>query len=264
MCDKKSDIMDNMAATKLLYLQDFDVVSCRATVVAVAQLAGGSGDDNRLVVMLDATCFYPRGGGQDWDTGVISDEHGASFVVEETRLDDNSVVHHVGHFLGAAFAVGATVQCLVDKDRRSINTRLHSAGHLVDFAVDAANVQLLPVRGAHYPHMSFVEYGGELESEACADLQQRLQTTINDVIHAGSENTIRFMPVTEMSTFCRHVPENIPKNKPARVVIYNGNFGVPCGGTHVKNSSDIGVVSITKIKSKKGLTKISYSVAGIN
>ena len=50
----------------------------------------------------------------------------------------------------------------------------------------------------------------------------------------------------------------------ARVVIYDGTFGIPCGGTHVQNLRSIGHLMITKIKSKKGLTKVSYSVDGMS
>jgi Ser-tRNA(Ala) deacylase AlaX len=72
------------------------------------------------------------------------------------------------------------------------------------------------------------------------------------------------MPVSEMHTVCRHVPTTIPTHKPARVVIYHSNFGVPCGGTHVADMHDIGAIAITKVKTKKGLTKVSYVVEGIN
>jgi Ser-tRNA(Ala) deacylase AlaX len=48
------------------------------------------------------------------------------------------------------------------------------------------------------------------------------------------------------------------------VGVYNGDYGIPCGGTHVKMLDDVGKVIITKIKCKKGITKVSYSVEGIN
>ena len=77
-------------ATELLYLDDFDVLTAPATVTAVTVL-----EDGRLDVVLDRTCFYPRGGGQDWDTGTIRGGH-AAFRVEEVRLDEHGVVHHLG------------------------------------------------------------------------------------------------------------------------------------------------------------------------
>ncbi|HTE21870.1 MAG TPA: alanine--tRNA ligase-related protein [Candidatus Limnocylindria bacterium] len=247
-------------ATELVYLQDFEVTTCDATVQAAEGIEEGAVD-----IQLDQTCFYPRGGGQDWDTGTIkSADDSAAFAVREVRLDEHGTVHHIGTVTAGTLKAGDRVSCSVDPARRMINTRLHSAGHTVDLAVDRLKLPLTPVRGGHYPHMSFVEYEGTVEPEQAEEIRQKVEAIVHEVIDKGSENEIRFMPVSEMHTVCRHVPPNIPANKPARVVIYDGTFGVPCGGTHVKNVHDIGQVHVTKLKTKKGLTKVSYTVEGIN
>lgn len=245
-------------ATKLVYLEDFGIVECAAKIVAHTTL-----EDRRTDIVLDKTCFYPRGGGQDWDTGVITSKD-AVFNIEEVRLDENGIVHHIGRFAADVFAGGVAVRCSVDNTRRAINTRLHSAGHVVDLAVDRLGFGWDATRGAHYPHMSFVEYNGEATPEQCAQIREQLQVIVDEVSANAPENEIRFMPVDEMHTVCRHVPENIPSNKPARVVIYNGDYGIPCGGTHVRKLDEIGKITITKVVCKKGITKVSYSVEGIN
>lgn len=78
------------------------------------------------------------------------------------------------------------------------------------------------------------------------------------------ENQLQFMSKGEMAKYCRHVPHNLPANKPSRIVLYADDFGIPCGGTHVKNVREIGDITIAKAKIKKGLAKVSYAVAGIN
>lgn len=241
-------------ATELLYLDDFDVLTAPATVTSVTTL-----DDGRLDVVLDRTCFYPRGGGQDWDTGTIRGGD-AVFTVEEVRLDEHGVVHHLGE---GSVSEGAGVVLEVDTERRAANTRLHSAGHIVDLAVERLALPWVPGKGAHYPHMSFVEYTGDVPGDI-EEIRQRIEQEVGKVIGEGSRNEIRFMPVADMDQYCRHVPENIPTNKPARIVLYNETFGVPCGGTHVRNVAEVGALSITKIKSKKGVTKVSYAVEGVN
>jgi Ser-tRNA(Ala) deacylase AlaX len=244
-------------ATNLVYLNDFGVVTCDAHITQVS-----STDDGRTDVQLDQTCFYPRGGGQDWDTGTIRKD-GAVLEVDEVRLDEAGVVHHLGSTTGE-FNTGDDVQCSVDTERRAINTRLHSAGHLIDLAVDTLQLPWIPGKGAHYPHMSFVEYEAEVRPEEAGALAAKIEQLTNEAVAEGGDNEIRFMPVSEMHAVCRHVPENIPANKPARVVIYHGNFGVPCGGTHVANLHQIGTIHITKVKTKKGITKVSYAIEGIN
>lgn len=243
-------------ATELVYLQDFDVTDCEAVVEQVE-----AAEDGRSVVILNQTCFYPRGGGQDWDAGSITG--GTTFTVEEVRLDEHGVVHHIGRFKDGTFKPGDMVRCEVDRSRRDQNTRLHSAGHLIDMAVAQLDLPWTAVRGAHYPHMSFVEYGAP-DAEADEQLKERLQAKADELGTRTYQNKILFIPRAEMAQYCRHVPDNIPANKPSRIVLYADDFGIPCGGTHVRQLADIGDITITKIKAKKGILKVSYAVAGIN
>jgi Ser-tRNA(Ala) deacylase AlaX len=229
-------------------MDDFGVTSCDALVSSVA-----STDDDRTDIVLDQTCFYARGGGQDWDTGTIDD-----FQVEEVRLDEQGIVHHIGK--GPLPQPGQQVHCQVDAERRGINTRLHSAGHVIDMVNSTLYPDWIPGRGAHYPHMSFVEY----EQADVNDMtQQQIQEAVNATLSQNLTNTLRYMDKADLAKVCRHVPDNLPANKPIRVVLYGG-FGVPCGGTHVQNLSDIGKIEVTKVKTKKGVTKVSYRVEGIN
>jgi Ser-tRNA(Ala) deacylase AlaX len=246
-------------ATQLTYLEDFGVISCGATVMAIENT-----EDSRLNIQLDKTCFYPRGGGQDWDEGTITGSDGSTFVVKEVRLDEGGIVHHIGTYISGELKSGDVVTCMVDAERREVNTRLHSAGHLVDMAVDRLGLSWVAGKGAHYPHMSFVEYAAEITPEQAIVVQKDIERVANEIIATGSQNEICFMPVSEMHTVCKHVPDNIPTNKPARVVMYGEDFGIPCGGTHVKDVHDIGRITVTKVKSKKGVTKVSYTVEGIN
>lgn len=243
--------------TKLTYLEDFDVESRKAVIVSVTK------GDERHDIVLDATCFYPRGGGQDWDTGIIYADNN-EFEVNEVRLDENGDVHHFGLFKKGEFVVGDQVECKVDHERRNVNTRLHSAGHVIDMAIDAVGLDWVATKGQHYTHLSAIEYQGSFESEQSEELKQKIEQKANELVSEGLANAIKFMPVEEMSQICRHVPDNIPSNKPARVVVYGDSFGVPCGGTHVSNLGEVGKINIPKIKSKKGVIRVNYTVEGIN
>ena len=165
----------------------------------------------------------------------------------------------MGHYAAGTFNVGDTVRCKVAEDRRAINTRIHSGGHLLGMAVRQLGWQWKPGKGAHYPHMAFVEYSGEFDSEQKQKLMDELQAKINELLANGSTNSIKFMTPEAMAAAGAVVPETLPKGKPTRAVFYN-DFPVPCGGTHVKNVKDIGKVIITGIKGKDGSIRVSYSV----
>lgn len=244
--------------TELLYLAGFDVEDCGSTITSVDKLDSGLTD-----IILEKTCFYPRGGGQDWDKGTITNDD-ASFNVEEVRLDENGNVHHTGTTSSGAFSAGDNISGKVDHERRVINTRLHSAGHVIDMAIDSLGLDWIATKGQHYPELSAVEYSGTWVPEHSEELRASIENKANEFISRGTENTLKFMPVDEMHTICRHVPENIPKNKPGRVVIYGDDFGIPCGGTHVKNLEQIGSITVPKLKEKKGVIRVNYTVDGIN
>lgn len=243
--------------TELLYMQDFDVETCEAKVVSISQT-----EDGRTDMVLDQTCMYARGGGQDWDYGTISKDE-AIFTIDEVRLDEVGIVHHFGIVTSGTFAAGDQVRCVVDHERRMINTRLHSAGHVLDMAVDSLGLDWVGGKGQHYPDLSALEYTGTWDPEQAEKLRAQIEQQANELIVKGSENKLLFMPVEEMHTVCRYVPENIPRNKPGRVVMY-GDFGIPCGGTHIRDIHDIGRVYATKLKEKKGIIRLTYAVEGIN
>ena len=238
--------------TKLLYMEGFDVVSCQAQVTAVEQHEG------KDVVVLDQTCFYAKGGGQDFDQGIIKNES-AEFKVEAVFFADGEV-KHIGEYVSGSFANGDSVQCEVNTERRQLNTRLHSAGHVIDMAAKALSYPWTAGKGAHYPHMSFVEYSGQLDAEEREGVKAALQEKVDELIAHGSNNTLQFMTPEEMAAAGADVPDNLPQGKPSRAVIYD-DFVVPCGGTHVKNISEIGKLTITKIKKKDGNIRVSYAVS---
>lgn len=244
--------------TELLYMQDFNVEDCEAEVASISPT-----EDGRIDIVLNQTCFYPRGGGQDWDMGTIASGD-TTFEVEEVRLDEHGGVHHIGRYTAGSFAVGDSAVCTVDHERRMVNTRLHSAGHVLDMAVDKLGLDWVAGKGQHYPHLSAVEYSGTWQLEQAEDVRIAIEKQANEFVAQALDNSLVFMSVEEMHKVVKHVPDNIPKNKPGRVVMYGDDFGIPCGGTHVKNLREVGTIKIPKLKEKKGVIRVSYAIEGIN
>src|SRR5579871_4429046 len=116
-----------MQPTKLTYLENFNLLKDEATVLHIIQ-------ENNTIIILDHTIFYPQGGGQQYDKGIMENKNG-KFIVEEVRFIDG-IVKHIGKFEHGTFNINDKVTCLVDQNRRELNSRLHSAGHVIDMAVD--------------------------------------------------------------------------------------------------------------------------------
>ncbi len=222
-----------------------------------ARVVDSINEEGRSILILDQTIFYPQGGGQPYDTGTISNTD-KKFFVEEVRFVDG-IVKHIGRFESEKVTAGETITCALDIERRQLHTRLHSGGHIVDMGLKRLGVTWKPGKGYHFPNGPYVEYSGSLEGIDVEKLKADLEAACNAIIQENTPTHVLFMPKEEMASVCAFVPDYIPANKPARVVMY-GDFGIPCGGTHVSNLKEIGTIVIRKIKQEKENIRVSYSI----
>ena len=229
-----------MEYTKLIYMEQMQSLECVARVIGIKDLGEG-----KFSIILDQTVFYPQGGGQPFDNGVIQNQN-VLFKVMEVRFTEGQV-HHIGSYETGSFAVGDKVNCIVDQDRRTLNTRLHSAGHLLDMGLKELNKPWKSVKGYHFSQGPYVEYMAE-DNVIEENLKTDLENKLNEIIGRNIETEIKFMG------------DQMVNGKPARIVYY-GEFGVPCGGTHCKNLNEIKKIEIRKIKKDKDAIRVSYEIA---
>lgn len=234
--------------TRLLYLDDTYQFESTANILETIRL-----EDGRYAAILDQTIFYPQGGGQPYDTGTISSDT-ARFVVSEVRLDEQGTVRHIGIFEHGTFAPNAKVSLTINKERRLLNTRSHSAGHLLDCAVTQLGLALHPSKGYHFPEGPYVEYKGNIDN--CPEIIDKLQNKINMLLASNPHI------LTEKLSFQEAQDRGIvtPVGKVARLVTWDGFAACGCGGTHVRSAEEIGIIIIRKIKSTSGITRISYEI----
>lgn len=215
------------------------LLECSAEVQEIKDLG-----ENKFSIILDQTVFYPQGGGQPFDNGIIKNEN-AVFNINEVKFIEGQV-YHTGIYSKGVFTVGDRVDCLVEKERRELNTRLHSAGHLIDMALKELGKVWKPGKGYHFPNGSYVEYLAE-DNVFDENLKMELENKCNQIINRNIETSIKFMEEGQVN------------GKPARIVFY-GDFGIPCGGTHCKNLNDILKMNMRKIKKEKDIIKVSYGL----
>ncbi|KAF3609600.1 hypothetical protein DY000_02050370 [Brassica cretica] len=270
--------MDSPPPTKLDYHVDMFKLQSQATFLSLFKA-----EDGRMALILDSTVFHPQGGGQPSDTGLI--EFAGSdfkFSVQDVRSKDGIVLHY-GVFQGSVpedIAKGQDVQLLVDQSRRKLNsrqgklnrsfyiilllmTRLHSAGHLLDLCMRKVGLgHLEPGKGYHFPDGPFVEYKGVVPQAELQVKQKELEAEANEMISKGGKVYADILPYEEASLLCGgSLPDYIPKGSTPRVLRFGENPGCPCGGTHVSDISDIISMKITQIRTKKGMTKVFYTIA---
>jgi Ser-tRNA(Ala) deacylase AlaX len=237
--------------TKLLLFEDMTLLECESQIISLETVEG------QIHLKLDQSVFYPQGGGQPCDTGSITSE-GGIFRVESVRWVDGDIVH-MGHIESGNIEVGHSIHCLVDGERRALNTRNHSGGHLIDLGLKRIGVSLKPGKGYHFPQGPYVEYEGVIEDPE--GFMMQLESACNELIAENRQTRVQLMSRDEAAGLCKEFGIHlVPDGKPMRVVFY-GDFGVPCGGTHVNSLSELGTMKILKVKTKKGITKIKYALA---
>lgn len=238
-------------ATELIFMKEFNLYECESKVLEVTE------ENDKYVVFLDQTVFYPQGGGQPFDKGTIESKN-AKFIVDEVRFVDG-IVKHIGRFEFGELNKNDIVKCSVDKIRRDLNSKLHSAGHVIDLAIKKLNLNWIPGKGYHFPEGPYVEYSGifnELDKEK---LKSDIEEECNELIKKGQETKLVFLNKDEARKYCDYIPENLPQDKPLRLVMY-GNVAIFCGGTHVKNISEIKGMKIRKLKVEKNNLRVSYNI----
>jgi Ser-tRNA(Ala) deacylase AlaX len=228
--------------TKLIYLSDTYIYSTRATILQRGTNAQGT------YIILDQTIFYPQWGGQPSDTGTISMD-GTLFEVKMVRLNEDGVVYHYGEYSKGTFAIDDVVSLEIDREKRLLNARTHSAGHLIDVAMrNIWLASLKPMKWYHFPDGPYVEYSGNME-ESIESIMVKLQTEIDRLVKQDIPMLISYD--TDVKS---------PTGKTPRYARFEWYDGWGCGGTHVRKSGEIGKVMIRKIKMKDGNLRVGYSV----
>ncbi|KAJ7955088.1 alanine--tRNA ligase [Quillaja saponaria] len=259
----------DLSPTKLEYFDDMWKLQSTATI-----LSHSKGEDGRHALVLDCTIFHPQGGGQPADTGFICISGlDLKFKVQDARSKDGLVFHY-GFIVGAEgefqskFEKGNEVSLFVDESRRKLNSRLHSAGHLIDLCLPMIGLSHLePGKGFHFPDgcvidmMPFVEYKGTVPQNEMQNKQKDLELEANGFISRGVRVSVDTLPYEKAAELCGGcLPDYIPKGSTPRIVRIGDNPGCPCGGTHVSDISEIVSIKVSQIRSKKGMTKVFYNV----
>jgi alanyl-tRNA synthetase len=190
-------------------------------------------------VVLDKTCFFPKGGGQAGDTGEIS-----SFRIMNTLIEEKEVRHIIE---GATFfTVGQRVHGVIDWERRYRIMRLHSAAHLVYYAMqEVFGERCKPASSGLLDEVkdrSDYLFDEPLDRGKLARVEER----VNQLVADGLPITYGPEPGSEERFLWKVAPF------PA----------MACGGTHVRNTSEIGRVSVRRgSKPGRGRERIELTFA---
>jgi misacylated tRNA(Ala) deacylase len=194
--------------------------------------------------VLDQTTFYPLGGGQPSDQGMVN-----GVRVIEVRKEAGEVRHFLEKTDG--FHEGAHVHGVIDWDRRYAFMRMHTAQHVLSAIVlDMAGASTAGNQiGANQSRMDFCPLkmeDGFIENVSKA-FNHFVDRKIPVKIYFSTREEVMNTIDEKRRTLFARLPEAV---KDIRIVEVVGVDKVPCGGTHVKNTGEIGHIRITKTEGK--------------
>ncbi|MBF0410667.1 MAG: alanine--tRNA ligase [Candidatus Riflebacteria bacterium] len=215
----------------------YDKMSCNGTIIDVIQT-----NDKEKFIVTDITPFYATSGGQVGDTGTITSASGAVFSVSTTEKSD-AVFLHKGEFVKGNFAKGDSVSLHVNEDNRKSIMRNHTATHLLHKAlrmkfgdhVKQAGSMVSPDR----LRFDFTHY-----EAVSKDTLTEIEKTVNQQILESLDVKTSEIPFKEAVS---HGAMALFDEKYGDVVrmVEVGSFSKElCGGTHLKNSSEIAFFNI--------------------
>jgi len=253
--------LTELPPTQCLFLEDTYLFRSHASV-QLCEACPTNEFNATHIVILDQTIFHPQGGGQPTDTGFISSsDQTIKFLITMVKTANNRTIHHYGRFErpDCMFSPFQTVELAVNEEHRRLCARFHSAGHLLDVAVERAGLtNLSPSKGYHFLDGPYVEYQGKISNEERDTIINTLNVHLEQIIQESIPTTIQITDKYGASQVCKGMDVSyLPDNEPIRLVSVAGRH-CPCGGTHVKNSVEVGRVVVSKIKAKGKCVRISY------
>ena len=220
---------------KLLFRDDPYLTSCEARVSAVGEEG----------IRLDRTVFYPEGGGQPGDIGTLTRADGTKIeIVDARKGQDHEDVVHIAAADAPALSVGDEVTAEIDWARRHRLMRMHTCLHLLCAVVegDVTGGQIGDGKGR-------LDFNMDEKPD-----KEQLAEEINRLITENHPVTPEWITDEELET----KPELVrtmsvkPPRGGGRIRLLNiaGIDLQPCGGTHVRETGEIGPIEVGKIENK--------------
>jgi Ser-tRNA(Ala) deacylase AlaX len=217
--------------------------------------------EKQVEIVFDKTTFFPQGGGQPSDKGMV--KFGATVgEVLKVRLNERGQAVHTCLFENGIYPeVGSEAVQEIDWALRMLNSRSHTAGHLIDLAVQQSVFKREPLKANHAIGDSWVQFHGDsLPDGYTTELVcVEIQAEVAKLIAEDHPVTAEVITVEAASAFCVASPNGssprvVSIGKPA--LIARG-----CGGTHVSSLGEIGAITITGVRCRKGVLSITYRVS---
>jgi alanyl-tRNA synthetase len=233
-----------MSTTERLYYNDSHLTEFEARVVAITERVSGW-----VAVTLDRTAFYPTGGGQPSDTGLLNDAR----VVECIDAEDEGVLHILQ---GRGLAVGEVVKGSVDWPRRLDHVQQHTGQHILSQA-------FISLFEAETRGFRMLDKYSEIDVALDAPTEEKIDRAVelaNRIV--WEDRPLHIRQVTREEAARLPLRKDSAREGELRLIEIEGFDLTPCGGTHAQRAGEVGLISVRSFERAKGLTRIEFVAGG--
>ena len=232
----------------LIYFRNWKTLECESTLTSITHTS----IPTQMVLLFDKTVFYPSSGGQPSDIGTALFPSSTKIIIKKVTFS-KSIKNQVEHLVEISDpsilpTIGTKFNLFVDRSIRDLHSRIHSAGHVIDGALEILKIPLKVDIAYHYPEGPCVSYNGTLNNSPKDELQHVIQEHCQRLIANDLKVFIEFANDDPKDCTCE------------RRMRISGVVSIPCGGTHVNSLGEIGKLTIRKIETKSGKVRICYKV----
>lgn len=236
-----------LSSTTRLYLEDDHCFEADARLVAV----------HENLIACDRTCFYPGGGGQPPDEGLVKFANGETVEVESAHADPDHVIWHVCKTAVSPAFHDQSIRLILNKEKRLAHMRYHTALHVLntitlrDYGGWITGVQI------HADH-SRIDFKLADFSSISSELEQKVNKILqgNHLLKSYYISENEFQQRTDLLRTLEARPPII--HGKVRVVEIEDFDAQACGGTHMHNTSEVGIFSIYRTDNKGKNNKRLY------
>jgi Ser-tRNA(Ala) deacylase AlaX len=136
--------------------------------------------------------------------------------------------------------------------------KIHSGGHIVDFAMHLLGYSpspLMPYKGDHGKD-AYIAYKGLLDK----DIRQELEAKANELVDRNLSITWSYVTLEELQEDAIYIQPGLPTNKPLRKITLETVGSVADGGTQVRKTGEVGKIEVTSVASENGETVVKYKI----
>ena len=203
--------------------------------------------DSDGYIILDKTCFYATGGGQVCDTGAIKNANFKAKIIDVVKAPNGQNLHKA-QIVEGSVSLNDICTIKIMEDKRLDTAANHSSVHILQKTLQEVLSSNIHQAGSYVDNERLrfdFTYTGKIYEEQAVEIEK----AVNEKISQNIDTVIREMPLEEAKKLGAMALFNEKYKDIVRVVQIGDSIEL-CGGTHVKNTSEIEKFAIIKLESK--------------